>query len=59
MTTKANTAAFANPPFFWDTLYILYSLAPLTMLEHLLGHCPTVPRLRGPSWTFMDPQMDP
>ena len=47
---------------FWENFrffYILYSLAPLTMLEHLFGHCPTVPRLRGPSWTFMDPQMDP
>ena len=39
--------------------YILYSLAPLTMLDHLFGHCPTLPRLRGPSWTFMDPKMDP
>ena len=47
---------------FWENFgffYILYSLAPLTMLEHLFGHCPTVPRLRGPSWTFIDPQMDP
>ena len=47
---------------FWENFgffYILHSLAPLTMLEHLLGHCPTVPRLRGPSWTFMDLQMDP
>ena len=47
---------------FWENFgffYILYSLAPLTMLEHLFGHCPTVPRLRGPSWTFMDLQMDP
>ena len=47
---------------FWENFgvfYILYSLAPLTMLEHLFGHCPTVPMLRGPSWTFLDPQMDP
>ena len=22
MSNKANTAAFANPPFFWDTLYV-------------------------------------
>ena len=47
---------------FWENFwffYILHSLAPLTMLEHLFGHCLTVPRLRGPSWTFMDLQMDP
>ena len=35
--------------------YIFYSVAPLTMLGHLFGHFPTLPRLRGPSWTFMDP----
>ena len=23
MSSKADTVAFANPPFFWDTLYIL------------------------------------
>ena len=34
--------------------YILYSLAPLTMLEHFFGYCGTLPRLRGPSLTFMD-----
>ena len=47
---------------FWENFglfYILHSLAPLTMLDHLFGHCPTLPRLRGPSWTFMDPKMDP
>ena len=39
--------------------YIFYSVAPLTMLGHLFGHFPTLPRLKGPFWTFMDPQMDP
>ena len=39
--------------------YIIHSLAPLPMLEHFVGHCGTLPRQRGPSWTFMDPQMDP
>ena len=39
--------------------YIIHSLSPLTMLELFFGHCGTLPRLRGPSWTFMDPQMDP
>ena len=38
--------------------YFLYSLALLTMLEDLFGHCPTLPRLKGPSWTFIDPKMD-
>ena len=38
--------------------YIIHSLAPLTMLELFFGHCGTLPRLSGPSWTFMDPQMD-
>ena len=22
MNSKANTVAFSNPPFFWDTLYM-------------------------------------
>ena len=39
--------------------YIIHSLAPLAMLELFFGHCGTLSRLRGPSWTFMDPQMDP
>ena len=34
-------------------------LAPPTILKHFFGHCRTLPRLKGPSWTFMDPQMDP
>ena len=38
---------------------MFYSLAPPTMLKHLIGHCPTLPRLRGPSLAFMDPFMDP
>ena len=33
--------------------YIFYSVAPLTMLEHLLGHFQTLPRLRGPCWTHI------
>ena len=37
------------------TFYILH----YTKLEHFCGHCGTLPRLRGPSWTFMDPKMDP
>ena len=28
-------------------------------MEHVYGHCCTSPRFREPSWTFMDPQMDP
>ena len=28
-------------------------------MEHVYGHCCTSPRLREPSGTFMDPQMDP
>ena len=28
-------------------------------MEHVYGHCCTSPRLREPSETFMDPQMDP
>ena len=39
--------------------YIIHSLAPLTMLELFFGHCGTLPRLRGPSWTFLDPKIDP
>ena len=42
-----------------SSLVFLCSLALLTILEDLFGHCPTLPRLKGPSWTFMDPQMDP
>ena len=45
---------------FWENFgifYFWYSLAPLTMLDHLFGHCPTLPWLRGPSWTSMDPKM--
>ena len=46
---------------FWLCLKILhlYSLAPLTMLKHLIGHCTTLPGLRGSSLVFMDPFMDP
>ena len=39
--------------------YFLYSLAPLTMLEHLFGQIPTLTKLKGPSWTFIHPKMDP
>ena len=28
-------------------------------MDHVYGHCCTSPRLREPSGTFMDPQMDP
>ena len=28
-------------------------------MEHVYGHFCTSPRLREPSWTFMDPQLDP
>ena len=45
--------------YFYIIHYTLYILAPLTMLEHFCGHCGTLPRLRGPSWTFMDPKRDP
>ena len=38
--------------------YIVHYLAPLTILEHFFGHCGTHSGLKGPSWTFMDPQMD-
>ena len=38
---------------------IIDPLASLTMLEHIFGHCGTLPRVRGPSSTFMDPTMDP
>ena len=31
--------------------YFWYSLALLTMLEHLFSHCPTLLRLTGPFWT--------
>ena len=46
---------------FWLCLKILhlYSLAPLTMLKHLIVHCTTLPGLRGSSLVFMDPFMDP
>ena len=35
------------------------TLAPLTILEHFFGHCGTQSGHKVPSWTFMDPQMDP
>ena len=38
---------------------VCYVVAHLTILENFLGHCGTLPGLKGPSWTFMDPQMDP
>ena len=47
-----------NPGFVYH-LYILHSLAPLNILEDFFGHCGTLPRLREPSWTFIDPPMDP
>ena len=28
-------------------------------MEHVFGHCGTLPTHRGHSWTFMDNQMDP
>ena len=37
----------------------IYSLKPLNIMEHVYGHCRTSPRFREPSWTFMDPQLDP
>ena len=40
-------------------LYIVHSSrAPLNHVDHFIGHCGTLPRLRGPSRTFMDPPMD-
>ena len=41
-------------------IYILYTPAePPYHVDHFIGHCGTLPRLRGPSSTFMDPQMEP
>ena len=28
MASKANTLAFANPPFFWDTMYVFLHYLP-------------------------------
>ena len=33
-------------------------LAPPTVLEHFFGHCETLPGLKEPSWTIMDPKRD-
>ena len=45
-------------PFSLPFLHYTYYCVPLTILEHLFGHCGTLQRLRGPSWTFMDSKMD-
>ena len=37
----------------------IHSLYPLNIMEHVYGHCCPSPRFREPSWTFMDPQVDP
>ena len=37
----------------------IHSLNLLNIMEHVYGHCCPSPRFREPSWTFMDPQMDP
>ena len=42
-----------------ESLIIVHYLAPLTILKHFLGYCGTLSGLKGPSWTLMDPQMDP
>ena len=55
MIFEKNIGIFAKISEF---LFLIFS-GPSTMLEHLFGHYPTLPRLKGPSWTFMDPQMDP
>ena len=34
-------------------------LGPPMILEHFFDRCGTLPGLKGPSLTFMDPQMDP
>ena len=37
----------------------IHSLNPLNIMEHVYGHCCTSPRFREPSWTSMDPKIDP
>ena len=44
MTMNAPSPQQHLPIPFWNTFF---------------GHCGTLPGLRGPAWTIMDPQMDP
>ena len=48
---------------FYKAMFIfskkIHSLNPLNVMKHVNGHCCTLPRLREPSWTFLDTQMDP
>ena len=60
------SAPYLAPPIILEPFtvyvyhfYIIHALAPLSMLEHFFGHCGTLSGLKGPSWTFMDPKMDP
>ena len=39
--------------------YLAPYLAPPIILEYFFGHCGTLSGLKGPSWTFMDPRIDP
>ena len=45
--------------------FYFFFVFPLTILGHLFGHCPTLPKLRGPSWLLdlhapqNGPKMDP
>ena len=37
MSNKADTVAFANPPFFWDTLYFNWFAGEKTALSLLFS----------------------
>ena len=36
-----------------------HSLYQLNIMEHICGYCCTLPKLKVPSWTFMDTKMHP
>ena len=38
--------------------FLYYTLSPLTTLEQDFGHFENLPRLKGPSWTIKDLEMD-
>ena len=40
-------------------LHCTISTSPSNHLEHFFDHYGILPGPSGPSWTFMDPQMDP
>ena len=49
---------FQDPARLFLPFLKIHSLNRLNIMEHVYGHCCTSPRLREPSETFMDPQMD-